>query len=259
MKKPNFIIVVAAIGISAVFISCYSLTYIKGNGVMVTSEKVVSNFGKIQISGSTVVNYHESQIYRAVVTVDSNLEEYARVYTVGNTLKIGTKNGKACSFTNYTVDVYCPKLDAVSVSGSAHLNGMDKINTSTFALDVSGSVKINGAFKCDNFSAKISGSADMESHIECNKFNADISGSGKLDVSGSAKEMKVSVSGSVTFSGKEFQTNNADVNISGSSNMSIWVLDNLKAYMSGSGKVIYRGNPKINYTGSGSERLESEA
>jgi hypothetical protein len=259
MKKPNLIIVVAAIGISAVIVSCHSLTYIKGNGVMVTSERVVSNFGKIQVSESTVVNYHASQVYRAVVTVDSNMEEYTRVYTAGDTLKIGTKNGKSYSFTNYTVDVYCPKLNAISVSGSVRLNGMDKINTSTFARGVSGSAKINGTFECDNFSARISGSVDMESHIECNKFDAAISGSGKLDVSGSAKEMKVSVSGSVTFSGKEFQTNNADVNISGSSNMSIWVLDNLKAHMSGSGKIIYRGNPKINYTGSGSVRLESEA
>jgi hypothetical protein len=259
MKKPDFIIIVTAIGISAALISCHSLTHIKGNSAMVTSERAVSPFEKIQISGSAAVNYHASQEYRAVVTVDSNLAEYTRVYTEGDTLIIGTENGKSYSFTNYTVDVYCPKLNAVSVSGSVRFIGMDKINTSTFKLSISGSAKINGTFECDNFSARISGSWDMESRIECNKFDADISGSGKMDVSGTAKEMSISVSGSVIFSGKEFLTGNADVNISGSGNISIWVLDYLKARVSGSGKVRYRGNPKIDYTGSGSGRLESEA
>ena len=259
MKMRIFFIVVAVIGISAVFVSCYSLDSINGNGNMVTSERVVSTFEKIQISGSVIVNYHASQEYRAVVTVDSNLEEYTMVYTEGDALKIGTKDGKSYSFTNYIVDVYCPKPSAVSISGSARFNGIDKINTSTFTLGISGSAKINGTFECDNFAARISGSGDVESHIECNKFETHISGSAKIAVSGAAKEMSISLAGSGTFTGNEFQTSNANVSISGSSRAHIWVLDYLKAKVSGSGKITYRGNPKIDYTGSGSGRLESEA
>ena len=258
MKKIKFIIVVAAIGILAVFVSCRSLGHIKGNGDMVTSERAVSPFEEIQISGRAVVNYHASQEYRAVVTVDSNLEEYTMVYTEGDVLKIGTKSGKSYSFTNYIVDVYSPKLNAVSVSGSVRFNGMDKISTSTFALGISGSAKINGTFGCDNFSVRISGSGDIESHIECNKFEADISGSSAITATGSAKEMSVSVSGSVSFNGNEFQTSNANVSISGSGRIHIWVLDYLKAKVSGSGRIMYRGNPQIDYTGSGSGRFESE-
>ena len=238
MKKPYFKIIAAVIGILVLFISCYSHPRIKGNGVMVISERPVSAFEKIQVSGSAVVNYHASQEYRAVVTVDSNLEEYTRVYTEGNVLKIGTKNGKSYSFTNYTVDVYCSILSAVSSSGSVRFNGIDKMIASTFTL-------------------RISGSGDIESYIECNKFDADISGSGDIAVSGSANEMSVTISGSVTFSGKEFQAGNANITVSGSGRMQIWVLDYLKAKVSGSGRITYRGNPKIEYTGYGSGRLIS--
>jgi len=240
VKIQKFAIILAVIGILTVFTSCRSITHIRGNGDMVTSERTVSAFEKIQISGSAVVNYRASQEYRVAVTVDSNLEEYTRVYTDGNVLKIGTKNGKSYSFTNYIVDVYCPTLSAVSSSGAVRFNGIDKIVASTFTLGISGSGKVNGTF-------------------ECNKFEADISGSGEIDVSGFAKEMNVSVSGSVTFNGKEFQTNNAAVTVSGSGRIHIWVLDYLKAKVSGSGKVTYRGNPKIDYSTSGSGRLESEA
>jgi hypothetical protein len=259
MKIQNFPIIVAAIGIFAAFTSCNSFVHIKGNGDMVTSERDVSAFEKIQTSGSAVVNYHASQGYRVVVTVDSNLEEYTRVYTEDNVLKIGTESGKSYSFTKYIVDVYCPKLSAVSISGSARFNGMDEISASTFALAISGSGKINGTFECEDFSARISGSGNIESRIECSKFKADISGSGKITVTGSAKDMDLSGSGSVTFTGNEFQTKNANVNIGGSSRVHIWVLDYLQARASGSGRIKYRGNPRIDYTGSGSGRLESEA
>jgi len=258
MKIQSFAIIFVVIGISVAFASCCSLVHINGNGEMITSEKSVSLFEKIETSGSVVVNYHASQEYRAVVTVDSNLEEYTKVYTEGNVLKIGTKSGKSYYFTNYIVDVYCPYLSAVSISGSACFNGMDKINTSTFTLGISGSAKINGTFECDNFSARISGSTDIESHIECNKFEADISGSGKIAVSGAAKEMNITVSGSANFTGNEFQAGNAEVIISGSGRIRVWVSDYLKAKLSGSGRITYRGNPKIDYTGSGSGRLESE-
>jgi hypothetical protein len=207
---------------------------------MVTSERAVSTFEKIQISGGAIVNYHASLEYRVVVTVDSNLEEYTRVYTEGNELKIGTKKRKSYSFTKYIVDVYYPNLSAVSISGSGVFNGIDKINASTFVLAISGSGKANGTFECEDFTARISGTGDVA-------------------VSDSAREMNVDVSGSGNIAGNEFQTNNAVVKISGSSRIHIWVLDYLKATVSGSGRITYRGNPKIDYTGSGSGRLRSEA
>jgi hypothetical protein len=240
MKKRYFTAIVAAILISGAFISCCSYPHIEGNGDMVTFERTVSHFEKIKISGSVVVNYRASQEYRVVVTVDSNLEEYTRVYTEGNLLKIGTQEKKSYSFTKYIVDIYCPKLSAVSISGSVRFNGIDKIYTPIFELEISGSGRINAAFECENFSAKISGSGD-------------------ITAKGSAKETNISVSGSGEFKGNDFQTNNAIVDISGSGEMWICVLEHLKAKVSGSGKITYRGNPRIDYNGSGSGSLKSEA
>jgi hypothetical protein len=228
-----------------------------GNGNMVTSEKPVSAFDSIQISGSVAVNYHTSQEYRAVVTVDSNLEEYVRIETRGGVLTIGTKRGHY-RFTNYTVEVYAPSLTGVSISGSVRFEAVDKIAAPSFNLNISGSGKIKGSFENDNFSTRISGSADMDSYIVCGSFRAAIAGSGNIKLSGSANNLDISVSGSGDFAGSEFKANNAVINISGSGRIHIWVLENLKARVSGSGRVRYRGNPKIDYSGSGSGRLESE-
>jgi len=230
---------------------------IKGNGNMVTSEKPVTPFEGIKIQGSAAVYFHASQEYRAVVTIDSNLEEYVLLYTQNGTLNIGTKRGSNCLYTQYIVDVYCPGLTGISISGSARFEAKDKISVSSCKLQISGMGRMEGGFECKDFSIGVSGSGDISGQVVCTNFSADVSGSAKIVLSGSAKDMNISITGSGDFNGNELCANNAAVQISGSAVINIWALDTLKANVSGSGSVKYRGTPKIDYRGSGSGRLES--
>jgi hypothetical protein len=204
-----------------------------GNGNLVTSERSVSKFEKISSGGSAEVRYHVSREYRAVVTVDSNLDEYVEVKTRNNTLTIGTKTGHSFSFTKWVVDVYCPVLKGVTISGSGDFESVDKITASTFDSNVSGSGRIYGT-------------------VECDTFYANISGSGKINLKGNSKDSDISISGSGNFNGNEFSMKNATVHISGSGKASVFVAKNLNANISGSGEINYRGNPKIDSKVSGS-------
>jgi hypothetical protein len=180
MKNLNIFTLLLITGIFIICVSCINFFPTVGNGNLITSEKTVSSFEKINISGSAEVRFHASQEYRTVITVDSNLLEYTEIVTRGNTLNIGTKNGNY-SFTKYLVDVYCPIVTGVSVSGSGLFTGNDTIATSTFDSNISGSGKIEGTIKCGNFSAKITGS-------------------GKITVSGNGNDSEIDISGSGTFS-----------------------------------------------------------
>ena len=235
--SKKIIWIAAIIGIYVGCVSCcvtFPIT-IKGNGNVVTSEKTVSAFDKIRVSNSAVVRFHASQEYRAVVTVDENLDEYVEIVTKNNVLNIGTKSG-SYSFTKFQVDVYCPVLTGVSMSGSGNFENMDKITTSTFETSVSGSGRIKVTIDCENFSARISGS-------------------GGITTNGNSKDADIVISGSGQFSGNEFNIKNATVRVSGSGNVSICVTDNLTANISGSGGINYRGEPKIDSKVSGSGRI----
>jgi hypothetical protein len=235
MKNLNIFTLLLITGISIVCVSCGNLFSTIGNGNLITSEKTVSPFEKINISGSAEIIFHASQEYRTVITVDSNLLEYTEIVTRGNTLNIGTKNGNY-SFTKYLVDVYCPIVTGVSVSGSGHFEGMDNINVSTFTSNVSGSGKIVGTIECETFSAKISGS-------------------GNIMVTGNGNNSNIEISGSGTFAGNEFSINKATVHISGSGKANINVSENLNVDITGSGEVNYRGDPKVESKISGSGRM----
>jgi hypothetical protein len=237
MKKSNKIIFIAvAIGIFACCMSCVSVLPIKGNGNLKTSEMTYSPFEKINCGGSAEIRFHANETYRAVVTIDENLEEYIEIAANNNVLNIRTKNGYNISPTKFTVEVYCPVLSGVSMSGSGNFRNEDKIIVPTFESKVTGSGKIEGTVECDNYAAVITGS-------------------GKITVSGNSNDANISITGSGDLHGTELSTTNTTITITGSGSANIWVTDNLKARITGSGNVNYKGDPKVDSSVSGSGRL----
>lgn len=241
MKRSNKIILMAAlIGISAGSTSCIKSVFpITGNGHLVNWESKVSTFEKINSSGSAEIRFYASDEYRAVVTIDENLCDYVEVFTKNNALTIRHEREQNISPTKFLVDVYCPVISSVTMSGSGSFTGMDHIVAPTFETIISGSGKVEGTVECLDFSTKISGS-------------------GKITVDGTSKNTNISISGSGDFNGIDFCTQNATVQISGSGNVNIFVSDYLKANISGSGKINYRGDPEIDSTVSGSGKIRKQ-
>ncbi|MDR1761879.1 MAG: DUF2807 domain-containing protein [Bacteroidales bacterium] len=224
----------------AACVSCVdNLIPIKGNGKLVTSERNVSGFQKIDVSGDADVRFHKSTEYRAVITIDSNLEEHVEIVVKNDELKIKTKRGRNLRHTKFQVDVYCPTVTGVDMSGSGSFESEDKVISSMFRLDISGSGKVNVAVECEN-------------------FFADISGSGKITATGNSNSTDIDISGSGKFHGKEFTTHNAEITVSGSGDINIDVINTLKAKISGSGNINYSGNPAIDSKVSGSGKIKKE-
>ena len=226
MRFFRILVMLFIVGTTIGFLSCDNgLIPTKGNGNIINSERTVSSFKKIHSSGSAEVRFNASQEYKVVVTTDSNLIENVTTDIRNDLLYIGTKRGNY-SFTKLLINIYCPVITYVSISGSGTFYASEKISVSDFESDISGSGKINMT-------------------IECNKFFTKIAGSGALTVSGSSKDSNMNISGSGDIDGNDFHINNATVNISGSGKATINVTNNLKATISGSGVLNYRGNPAI--------------
>jgi hypothetical protein len=234
MKKFIVLFGILVAGVLALCTSCGSIMAIQGNGNLVTSEKTFSSFEKVSISSSADVNYHigESEEFRALITVDSNLEEYTDVHVDGNVLRIDTENGNY-DFTKFHVEVYAPSLNSISVSGSGSFSTDEVMLASSFDTNVSGSGSINGTIECDNFSSKISGS-------------------GSVNIDGKSNNSDIEVSGSGELAGSDFIAKNVDINISGSGSVSIQATENIQGKISGSGDLNSYGDPTIDIDVSGS-------
>jgi len=223
------------IGIFAVCSSCDDefTKHVKGNGNLLTSEKTVSTFEKIVTSGIADVRYYASAEHRVVVTIDENLHEYLDIFTRNNSLNIGFKKNVSFSrITEFVVEVYCPVLTGISADGFIEFEGMDVITTSSFQTN-------------------ISGSGIIKANVECESFSAKIDGFGEMTIKGSSRDARIDISGSGIFSGDNFITKNATINISGFGNVYIFATDHLKANISGSGTLYYWGSPTVETSISG--------
>ena len=256
MKKSNIAAMILIIGLSSIYLSCVAFS-VRGDGQLITTEINVSSFEKINMSTGAEVRFYASQTYRVVLTIDSNLYDYVDIYTRNRELNIRWKN-RGPYFTRFLVEVYGSALTGVSVSGSGSFTAMDKIVTSSFKTNISGSGETEATVECGDFSAIISGSGKTNHNIICDTLTADISGSGEIIITGTGRDATIRISGSGDFNGSEFKTNNVSARISGSGNLNIWVLDYLRANVSGSGNINYRGNPRVDFDSSGSGRLRAD-
>lgn len=164
-------------------------------------------------------------------------------------------------------------VEGLDVSGSGELITQTKITGSTINLDVSGSGSLTAEIEAGDVDADVSGSGDINLKGKFKSLKADvsgsgrvsvngtisgkadfeISGSGKVEASGSADSMSAEISGSGKVLGANFVTNTCRIDIAGSGDVEITVNKDLNAEISGSGTVLYKGNPaRVNSDASGS-------
>ena len=176
-----------------------------------------------------------------------------------------------------TVYVTMKSIEGLSVSGSGDLIGQGKINAGELSLAVSGSGSLDvDADATGEVEANVSGSGDLTlkgksksvdssisgsgkvilSTTTSGKVDVSVSGSGKMEASGSAQEIKAVISGSGKVLASNLEVTRCNVRISGSGDVEVNVKDEIDATISGSGSVLYKGNPShVNSHASGSGKV----
>ncbi|MBK6950070.1 MAG: DUF2807 domain-containing protein [Haliscomenobacter sp.] len=119
----------------------------------------------------------------------------------------------------------------------------------------SGDIVSENILVTDDIYITNSGSGDIDLGLDADDIDARLSGSGKLFLEGEADELTLDVTGSGDYRGFKLKLNRADIRTTGSGDAEIWVLNYLKARISGSGDILYRGSPQIDFSGSGSGDL----
>ncbi|HEY0895257.1 MAG TPA: head GIN domain-containing protein [Sphingobacteriaceae bacterium] len=125
-------------------------------------------------------------------------------------------------------------------------------NLKSLSVSGSGRTVVEGTVRGDSFSAVVSGSGGLTADMTVKSFTGVISGSGTIAAAGAAADSDISVSGSGSFRGKDLKTGSAEVRVSGSGNVSLYVESHLEASLSGSGNIRYSGDPHVDVTKSGS-------
>jgi len=212
---------------------------IKGNGNMTTVTRTTSDYDGVKCAGSFDYVLVEGTEGNITIEGEENLIEYiiteikngALVVKVKNDVNLKTSGNKSIKIT-----IPFKEIENVSLAGSG-----DLWNDNVLASD--------------NLDISLTGSGDIILNIKASKTKASITGSGEVTLKGTTNNLEAGVTGSGDFHGFDLEVNDTDVSVTGSGDAKVVCNGNLKARVTGSGDIVYKGNPKTEDTkvaGSGS-------
>ena len=187
---------------------------VQGSGVAATQSRVLPGFSRLDLAGSANVTVVAGGRQSVVVRADNNLIRYVTTNVVAGTLIIDT-TGSFTTRTPMSLKVSAPSLAAVTLSGS-------------------GEVSV--------------------SRIKAPRLIVTLPGSGTLYASGTAARLDVTLGGSGLAQLSNLVARDAHAVVTGSGLIRLMVTASLDATVSGTGAIIYDGNPPHvtpNVTGTG--------
>jgi len=177
---------------------------IEGSGDLVTEERDLDRFTRIESKGSVDIFVTVGESQKVSLTFDDNLIDLVETSVRGKTLKITTKESyssrRACK-----MEISVPTLEEVRVTGS-------------------GDVEIF--------------------NLTGNYFEFTVTGSGDMRAEGEIDELDIRVSGSGDVDARELVARDANVKISGSGDVKVHATEGFYGRVSGSGDIDVYGNPE---------------
>ena len=202
---------------------------VKGNGKIATIERSVGDYDAITLAGWFDVKLVDGKEGELLLKGEENLLKYIKTEVKSGKLVIKVEKGvnlKPSSWkSGIHITVPVKSIDMLSLSGSGDIVGDTKI-------------------KSDNFKTNMSGSGDITIAIEASSVEATLSGSGDINLSGKTKNLDIRVSGSGDVKAYNLNAEYVNAQVSGSADIKVTAKQQLKARVSGSGDITYKGNPK---------------
>ena len=226
----------------ATIIVLYSCNYIRGervrgNGNLITQDRVVESFAGVKSSGSFDVYLTSGPQQIVRIEAEDNILPYIETRLDGDILSISTKDGIWLRpRRDMKIYITTPDLTSVQVNGSGNIISQNRINAN------------------DQLRLGISGSGDIKMDVQARGLSASIHGSGSVHLKGQATSFEGEIRGSGDIKAYDLKTSEARVDIGGSGSAEISAANKLDVDVAGSGDVRYRGTPNVssNIKGSGS-------
>ncbi len=212
---------------------------IKGNGKVVTIERATDDYEAIAVSGWFNVELVEGAEGAIMMKGEENLLEYILTEVKDGKLTIKPEKGvnlQPSSWRSGGISITIPveEINSLAMSGSG---------------DIVGKTLLKGS----DFKTAMSGSGDMSLDLDVQDLQVAVSGSGDMELKGNTNNLEVQISGSGDVHAYGLQANNVSATVSGSAEIEVTANTSLKARVSGSGDISYRGNPeKVDSKTSGS-------
>ena len=228
MKKTVILFSLILLATTSMNAQWWGSKKISGNGDMVSDSRITSDYDDILLVGSLDVELISGKEGALKVEAESNLQEYIITKVKDGKLKISVKEG-------------------VSLDPSRNMNIKITVPVETISelsLTGSGDFYNSGVLKASNLKLNVVGSGDMVLNLDAQEVSGAITGSGDVKLKGTTGSLNCKVTGSGDFMAYDLKAVRVEAAVMGSGDISVFAKESLKARVSGSGDISYKGNPE---------------
>jgi Putative auto-transporter adhesin, head GIN domain len=219
---------------------------VTGSGNPVTKQYDYSDFSGVRVDNAFAATVTRGDAFAVSVTVDDNLVEYLRIEVKGDTLRIGLDPTVSYHNTTLKATVTMPSLRALEVNGgaSADVQGFASQDALDLLLSGAGKADFSG-ISAGKVGIEVSGGAHLSGGLQAQELNGEVSGAGQVSFEGSASRAKLEASGAGKLDLKDFNVQEADLQLSGGANGTVSVTGTLNVEASGGAHLDYYGSPTV--------------
>lgn len=184
-----------------------SMEVINGSGAIVTEERDVSGFKRVEINMGAELILEQGETEGLTIEARENLLPYLTSEVSGNKLILSTQKGY--SLVTATPIIYrltVKDLDEVVINGAVMLSGSD---------------------------------------LSLDKLEVTFNGAGNCTLSGSIDDQRIIISGGANYDAGQVESRDVRVEINGLGTVFVNASDTLDVTINGTGTVTYSGNPAV--------------
>ena len=218
--------VIALVFLALLMINCSKNQVVVGSNNIITQEKQLSVYDRIEVLGSYDVIFTDGEVGKIKIKAPDNILPLIQTEVSDRLLKIGAEKNRYK--VKEPIIIYVPvdsRLKQVDIKGSADI--YSEKNLETKALNVG-----------------IYGSGDARLAVDVSSLALEVVGAGDIRVSGRAKDLSIDISGSGDVDTSKLTAEKAAISISGAGDVSAYVTEDVDVSIAGAGDVIVKGNPK---------------
>ena len=200
---------------------------VKGNGKMTTETRTTGDYDGIKCAGSMDYILVAGAEGKIKIEGEENLLKHIITEVKNGNLIVKVEKGiNLRPSLNKTIKVTIPfkDINSVSLAGTGDVWNEDTITATDFEVS-------------------LAGSGDIILNVEATSVEGSLAGSGDITLKGQTNNLAAKLAGSGDIHGFGLQSNHTTVSIAGSGDIEIVCNESLKARVSGSGDIEYRGNP----------------
>lgn len=227
-----------------------SFTIVNGSNELTAQEKNISEFDSVKNASSFEIILKKSETEKVTVIAETNIINEVQVYKKNKELIIELQK-------------YFPYINPITINNNQPIKVLVEYKELRSISQIgSGSISLYTGEILESLSLDVlvRGSGNINFAVKTEDLTAKVEGSGWMKLTGSSIRNELELTGSGEINATNLESNESKTDLTGSGRIVLKVKDSLNVNITGSGEVIYLGEPKTfleNIKGSGKVQKKS--